>query len=534
MKKRFVYLYILLIIPVFSACGIISAPSAGAPSPSLNPPPTFEATGHTPEAGLIIPAPSPVITDESPPPEIPLYNDYNVSLDITPETRTISGIERAQYTNRTAVTLDKIVMRVYLNAFNDTEREQPYFSNFNEKIYALGSDSGYMDILHVSSDNLELSYETDNSVLTIYLDEPLLPEQTVSLKIQFDAYVPKLAHRIGGNEKALWCALFLPTFAVYGINGWNTDPYYPAGDPFYTETANYIVDITTQTGYTVAGAGIKPEEEFEDKKTTLFNARLSRGFTFAVSSEYQVLEAVTASGVTAQFYYYSAELPLDNIMDTVVQALEYYEGAVGVYPYRNLSVIETDMFVNDQDFTQVAFIDSAYLHRTQDFSALVQEIGNQWFGHAVGNNQMTEAWLDEGITMYLRAGYFHRPEESQDAYMKTEYAALNDYLTSTEPSVKKRIAAHPTAFANWNEYYQMNYTKAMLMLYALRLKIGGEAFLQLIPEYYKAYSFRVATAPDFITKAEEIYGESLAGFFQEWLYGVTLPEIWVPADAITE
>ncbi|MDR1664686.1 MAG: M1 family metallopeptidase [Clostridiales bacterium] len=520
--KRNKYIFLLLLLLTFAAAQTACSrqPSAQLtdppPSPTLEPlqiPPEqlTESSSENPEAA-------------EPPLEVPLYDDYAVSLEVDPAARTVNGVERVSFTNRSDTALDEVVFRVYLNAFKENETPKPYFDAYAPKIFALGEDYGYMNILHVSADNMDLNYAHNDTVLRVKLNEPLLKDQTVQVRIQFEAYVPMIAHRTGANARAMWCGNFLPVLSYLEDGKWATEPYYPAGDPFRLESANYTVEITTPSNYTVAGSGAKTEEVDEEKKVTTFSSRMARDFAFAVSANYKIIETVTESGVRLQFYHYTDSLDLLKVMDTIAQGFTYYERSIGAYPYKQVTVVETDMFVNGMENSNIIFMDSAYMQRSQEYASLIHEIGHQWFFDIAGNNQITEAWLDEGITTFVQERCFNQTEEALREKLKADYDSLKSVHSSIVPGENRVIAGSVAGYKNWSDYYQIKYIKAKIMLYALREEIGAENFTLLINGYFSANSYRIATGADFIAKAEEIYGSSLKGFFDEWLYGEGLPE----------
>lgn len=516
MKKTGIFM--LLLLCLFSAC----RPTVPVPTePPLTEVPVV--ADHDPAADIQPDEANTEAAAAPAQPEIPPYNDYNVSLEIEPETRTVKGIERIRYTNRSDQVLEEIVVRLYLNAFAETTAVTPYFTEYESRIFIHGKDYGHMNILHVSLENDDLVYRQQGTVLTILLDEPLQPEQTVQIKIQFDAYVPKIAHRTGANDQAMWCGMFLPVLSIYDKDGWHTEPYYPAGDPFILETANYWVEISAPTGYEVAGTGVKQENTLEDKTVTVFTANMTRDFAFALSPAYKIAETVTNSNVDIQFYYYTEALDTESILNTAKSAVEYFEATIGAYPYGQVCIAETDMFVNGMEFSKILFIDSAYLKRNPPYTSLVHELGHQWFYNVVGSNPITEPWLDEGLTMFEQEGFF-RDENELRTKLRDDYTGYKSVLPMKGDTSKWVIANGLSVYDNWPQYYQVNYVKAKLMVYALRNRIGVENYRQFISEYYKTYSFRMATAEDFIRKAEEISGEDLSDFFDEWLYGETLPD----------
>jgi aminopeptidase N len=69
------------------------------------------------------------------------------------------------------------------------------------------------------------------------------------------------------------------------------------------------------------------------------------------------------------------------------------------------------------------------------------------------------------------------------------------------------------------------YLRGALTLHALRLKVGDEAFFAILKSYYQRYQYGNATTADFIAVAEEISGQDLGAFFEDWLYAPVMPDI---------
>jgi aminopeptidase N len=69
------------------------------------------------------------------------------------------------------------------------------------------------------------------------------------------------------------------------------------------------------------------------------------------------------------------------------------------------------------------------------------------------------------------------------------------------------------------------YLRGALTLHALRLRVGDEAFFTILKTYYTRYQGGNATTADFIGVAEEISGQDLQAFFDDWLYAPVMPDI---------
>jgi len=509
MIKKFALL--LLILAVLASCGR-SRENGQEPSPPgypEEPPPTICTSGENGEG----------CETEGPSLYIPAYNEYRVILEIDPATRMVDGISSITFTNRTGVELETIVFRVYLNAFQEGFYPQPFFNEFRHRVFRGVQSYGYMNVHYAHLGNEELAFELDGTVLTLVLPEPLLPDVTIELHLQYDAYIPMIAHRIGGNDNALWFGMFLPVLAVHGENGWHTDDFHPAGAPFILEAANYSVEITTPIRYVVVGTGQRSEWTIEDTDTrnTNFEAHTARDFAFVISPYFNHAHAVTESGIDIHLYYYTDGLEIDHILEHARLSMEHFEYHVGRYPYGHITIVEADTMLDGAAFSQIVFVDTRRL-LDGDLWALSHGIGVQWFASIVGTNRISEPWLTNGLIHFAQAGIFYPTPEELRTRMEREHGRI---ASRTDLFLSDSL----DAFATHNHYSNTHRRKAKLMFYALYQRMGTEAFWGLLNQYYHLFSFGIATSEDFIRLAEEAYGDCLFLFFDEWIRAGDVPDL---------
>ncbi|MCL1877969.1 MAG: M1 family metallopeptidase [Defluviitaleaceae bacterium] len=499
MRKYFMVFAIFLLVLIVSACGcggeeIVSPPETNGFYYDY-PPGVVESYSYDPE----------------PPADIPEQDEHQVSLTINPDERTVSGRSHITFTNRTGNALETIVLRVYLNAFR--EGEQPVFPELEWRAFPNGRDFGGINIEDAYADYEPLTFELDGTILTLTLDEPLGPYETVRVFVIYNADIPEIAHRTGANEYVMWFGMFLPTLAVYNAEeGWNTDAHYPAGNPFYTETANYRVEITTPSRYVVVGTGVRTEELITDTDTriTRFTAYRARDFAFALSPYFLTAQTTTESGVDIHFYYHNGELDADEILHTARRAMEYFEERIGVLPFGHVTIVETELMQDSVSFSQVVFVDSWHLFRGGQYWGLVHALANQWLASVVGTNRVAEPWLTNGLTRFVQAGFFYPDETALRGRMERDYASINERTTLV-------LANGLGASQSWEHYVFAHGRKAMLMIYALHERVGEEVFWQIIAEYYRRHAFEIAGTEDFANIVEEISGQSMENFFSRWI-----------------
>ena len=506
---------------VLAACGTTEGSANG---PEIPVPPVIIAEPvEYQDEDPVTASEEPVVIDF----DIPTHNEYIVSLEFEPETRMIRGMESVRYTNRTGLPLEELIFRIPLNAWRASgagEPVAPYFVEFYGRIFRHGRDYGYMDILHVSLDSEELTFTLSGTVLIISLPRALEPDETMNIRIQFEAYIPKIAHRTGANLYAVWAGAFLPVEAVFGDDGWHTEPIYPVGNPFILDVANYTVEITTPMGYVVAGTGAKTETRRYDQMVTTFTASMVRGFAFAISPHFMRASATTPTGSTVVLYHYTPDLDTEYILSVATETMAFFEETIGAFPYGQLTIVETDMYRAGETFSAVIFMDSLRLRNSQNLTSLRHEIGQQWFSVIIGSNPIEEAWLSGGLTQFLHVGLLGQPREQREA-IELSHHDLAAQIPLIRNEYSRRLSSRINVYESWGDYFLIQRRKGQIMFYALYREMGEENFRYLLREYYLQFAFQIASARDFIELADEIHGGGLRRFFNYWLNTVGLPDL---------
>jgi len=452
------------------------------------------------------------------------YNEYNISIDVNPETRTVTGVQKVLYKNRTGMELEQLYFNLYLNAFRRTASYKPYEESNEPFIFPSGKDYGYINITSVMINNESAAFNVQETVLTIILPEKLPLEAELEISLVFDAYVPLINHRTGANDKAMWLGNFLPVLALYDDNGWHREPYYAVGSPFYANIANYTVQVTTPAGYMVTGTGEEVSNEANGVRTTKMTAKLARNFTFAVGRLYEVETQKTESGVYVNFYYYSEAFDAGLVLDTAARALEDCSARIGSYPYMTFDIVEVGMLrpQSGLSYAGVMFVDATSALAVSILQTRVgQSVAQQWFCNIIGNNPIKEAWLGEGVAQYVRQGIFSTSEEIM-SHMEREYNSLQAALPAFE---NKSLLQDLSVYQTWHEYESIQHTRAKLMMYALEKRFGPQLMNEFLRVYYTKYQFRLVDRKEFIATAEEVFGMELDAFFRTWMEDFTLPPL---------
>ncbi len=127
-----------------------------------------------------------------------------------------------------------------------------------------------MRFIHPDDDNVN-----DRTVLEVQLDKPVLPHDSIELKIDFTSKLPNA--RSGFNHDFFLVAQWFPKPGVNepaGMRyakkgGWNCHQYH-AHSEYYADFSKYVVNITVPDNYKVGAVGELENKTKNSDSTTTF------------------------------------------------------------------------------------------------------------------------------------------------------------------------------------------------------------------------------------------------------------------------
>ena len=456
----------------------------------------------------------------------PIIPGYFIDLDIDPASRTVTGVQRISLHNTTGFLLDRVFFNLPLNAFSIDYPGVPFFAAHENRIFHQGIDFGEM-VIQMATVNLSpVEFSTEHTLLTVYFDESLPPGTTTEIALAFEATIPRISHRTGGNDYAMWFGNFLPTLAVLDGGYWHFYPYYPAGHPFFTASANFNVTITAPVEFTIVATGLAIRTEGDETAETSFEVPLVRDFAFALLSDaYASRRILTDGGVDIAIYYHEDTVraqDIDAILNTARAAFEHFSARIGVLPYDTLALVETELFLRGSiKYPGMIFVDSRQMRAVGVHQAITRDIGHQWFYNVVGHNPVTEPWLTLGLASFLQLGFTMDDDEISDfaGRLHTSLTEAFNYLQSPE------LSRDLSYYQSWQDFQNVQQERGMLLFYALWQKMGTDAFDEFLRAFYQRYAFSIATSQGMMALVEEVHGGPLDDFFRDWINSPTLPPL---------
>ncbi|HZJ82957.1 MAG TPA: M1 family metallopeptidase, partial [Clostridia bacterium] len=332
--------------------------------------------------------------------------------------------------------------------------------------------------------------------------------------------------RFGYYDNTFNMGNWYPILCVYDEKGWNLEPYHSTGDPFYSNVSNYKVSIRAPKEYIIASTGEVMNIGQEGQVNTWeLQAQAVRDFAWVASDKFKIASAEVGDTMVYS-YYYGDENEGEKALDFGVAALETFNKLFGRYPYKNLSIVQTDFFIGGMEYPRLVMIDgSLYGPGQGDWleAVTVHEVAHQWWYGIVGNDQVHEAWLDEALTEYstiLYYGQFYDKEKEESKYKELitmgRYGLFKIYYSHED--IDETIHKPLYEFEDWLVYDSLVYGKGSMMIHDMRQRMGDELFFETFRKYFEDNQFKNAGFKDLLKSCEDITGYSWYEFFEEWLY----------------
>lgn len=450
-------------------------------------------------------------------------NNYEIQVGFNPETKTYTAKQKTKYINSTGESLKEIYFHLYPRAYSSVETAPILFDNIT--ITKEDYNTGKMEIESVKVNKKDMNFEiggATDTILRIPLDTPLEAGKDIEIYMEYMVELPQNIDRFGYGDNVFNFGNWYPVLAVFDEKGWNLDPYYTLGDPFYSDIANYQVEITTPENIVVAASGnIRSEKVKNHKKTYNIEGKLIRDFAWVASPDFNVKE-VMVGDTQVKVYSLKKDLAMEKFATEVgVNSIEIFSRIFGQYPYGQYSIVMTD-FPTGMEYPGLVFIGKELYNSYYKDSlevVIVHETAHQWWYGVVGNDQIDEAWLDEALATYSETIYINEkygPDRGEDYYnysVEAGYEYGKDILSKATKVVKPL-----DEFSGWDDYGLLVYTKGAMFLGEIKKEFGEEVLYDILNKYYNRYKFHIAKTEDFLKVCEEVTGVSFKELAGKWIY----------------
>lgn len=492
---------------------------------------------------------------------------YQIKANIDEQTDIVSGTEKLIYYNNSPDNLDRVYFHLYTNAQTKGSYLEKVYNAHNvyPEFGKYASQGLGCQVESITYNGSKVRTELDNTILIVYLDEPIKSGTSATFDITFKTYFDQTGIRnrmkhfdVFGN-KHYDGVHWYPRISVYDRKfGWTADQHFDR--EFYGDYGVYDVELTFANDYIVEATGdllnrneVLPDtlrrklsiSNFKDKpfgsapsviikrdgtrKTWKYHAENVHDFAFTADPTYRIGE-VRWNGVKCiALAQESNASKWQNAAEFTAKVIEFYSTSIGMYAWPKVIVADA------RDGMEYPMITLDGGHDPGYRGLIAHEVAHMWFYGMVGNNETYRAALDEGFTQFISVeamnaidGEYEVMEPSKSAYVNKfreirpniesdlQLGYLRDALAQTELPLNTHSDHFNLGIRQAGGYRQV-YSKTGVMLYNLEYVLGEELFWKALRNYFKEWQFCHPYFEDFRNSIIHYTKADLNWFFDQWL-----------------
>ena len=488
--------------------------------------------------------------------------DYVLDASLDGETHQISGTARVRWHNTTDHSVDTLPFHLYMNGFRAEDTDWMRTSQGRHRQSRQSEDGawGYIDVhsvtrlAHTAAEStaaestvaestaaepepavtptvepdpiegnpsesagvpLEFAEHAEPSLMTVQLPEPVAPEESIEVELDFTTQLPKVVARTGYADDFHAVAQWYPKLAVLEADGQWEAHTFTVNDEFYASFGHYTVHLDVPADTVVGATGVRTAEDISgDRQHLTYEAAMVHDFAWFADPDF-VEQSVEHRGIhIRQLIQPDRVADADAHMDVTIGSIDSYEQRFGPYPWSTLTIVHAPeggegaggmeyptLFTTSDlapwsDWVRRNLIDE----RASGRQTTIHEFGHQYFQGLMASREHQQPWLDEGVNSFSNLLAVHDHYEDpwmlwllgNKIYMEHGLRIAVRFQGQLDP-----IDQPARDFDRLVGSYGSVYSSTSAVLLTLRRIVGGEPFDRAILAYSDKYRFAHPTGADF-------------------------------------
>jgi len=256
---------------------------------------------------------------------------------------------------------------------------------------------------------------------------------------------------------------------------------------------------------------------------------------------------------------------LANVADIASQAVQYYGGLFGPYPYPRLTIAQAPGSFG-QGWPELVYLSTlSFLPKTERSemgldrggndpmgpAIIAHEIAHQWWGNLLGWQTYHDQWLSEGLASYAAALFLAQGKDGARQFHDLLHLYKHDLLAKTTEGATVEsggpiwLGQRLSNSMDPDGYSNIVYKKACWVLQMLRglmtdPKTDSDArFFRMLRDFVAHYQGQSVSTEDFVHHTEKYMtaandlerDHKLDWFFNEWVYSTGIPTYTLNTEA---
>ena len=411
---------------------------------------------------------------------------------------------------------------------------KPYFKDVNEVV--LDAKSFKVSSVELKGEDKALEFKNNGSQITIQLPRYYQKSESFEITIHYQAQ-PSFADNVAENENGL----FFKQGKPYPEHIWtqgevaNNSNWYPTIDS-PNEKMSQEIFVTIAEDKMSLSNGYFLGTVFNNDGTKTDHWKLEQKHSPYLTMLFVGQFSMVKDTWRGKDLYYVVEPKYTNrakeIFGRTPEMLSFYSDKLGVeYPWPKLGqVVTRDFTAGGMENTgAIVYYDAVYRDESvllgKNYDDLVaHEIFHQWFGDLTTCESWANLSLNESFATYGEYLWLQEKEGNMVADYHLD-KDLNNYLQESfgkmDPIVKFDYNTPDELFDNHR------YAKGGRVLHMLRNYVGEEAFFESLKLFLTQNAYKNVEMAQLRMAFEEVTGEDLNWFFNQWFMSAGHPELSV-------
>ncbi len=484
--------------------------------------------------------------------------NYKFEIQFDEQSKNLHVKEFITWINRTKYSTKEIQLHFYANAYknNKTIFASAYHlkpenkTGFNIQKCLVNEEEGKLFYFQPDIPN-----PNDSTVAKINLTKMVLPGDSVKLYFEYSLKIPIGIKRFGAarGRNFYFISQWFPKVGVFENGNWVCSQYHPYLN-FYSDFGDYSAQIKIPNNFFVASTGVidslKRENNFN---TYLIKQSGVHDFAFLITDEAERQTVLYKRKDGSQIQINAIVQPerskyFERYFKIVKQCLEFFEENIGIYPYQSVTLVDVPRTSasSGMEYPTLFNVSAELFARPntgQPEYLTAHEFSHQFYQGLLANNEVYEAWLDEGFASYISTKIMYKYNQPILENFKVaqfipifglnflSYSDIPIIYTLTDAVISEGAKSITSYYQNLNvgtiadtsyklptrlSYVVNSYNKPELMLLTLERYLGQEKMMNILKDYYDEYKFKHPTAADFISVVQKNCREDMNWFFDEF------------------
>jgi hypothetical protein len=468
---------------------------------------------------------------------------YRITASLDEANAIVRGRQELLYHNRSPDTLRSIVFRFPLNPGPGTASTERSGNRVFE---------GQIGGIRVSP---EFPLAPDSTLVRFPLPRMLAPGDSLTLALAWEARLPRRSPAAAWSGRHFDLVHWYPEVAVYDHRGWHQHTVSATGER-YGEFGTALVRFETAKDQVLAFPGVplcgdpgwekarrpaggrvdlqrnwyaNPRDSAAvtagsdgacdhpepDRKVVVWYAEDLPHVVLSLDPEFRYEEGDIFDRPVRVFYRPGAEriwgagLAVRRTETALAWLVEAFDEASS-WPWPNFTIVHR-LDEDAEGYPMVALTPAV------DQETVLEAVGYSYLLGTLASDEWDESWLAEGLARF-QSTRFLETLGSRGAYQSLERQVLEwDLDRLSEP-----VAQPADSFRSHQSRRAMIESRGELFFHQLRAIVGPAAMARILKGYFSRYRFKRVDEAAFRAVAEEISGQDLDRFFQQWLHETVL------------